>query len=90
MITRLMLSLKKAALTENGWSFSEMTTVRRLDESTSMNAGYNEHTHPLYGVAQARGEFRTPVAEGSEGSTDAYEGIMMVNTTISEEPRRDP
>ena len=85
-----MLSLKKAASTENGWSLSDMTSARHFDESISIDAGYNDHTHPLYGVDQARNGFRTTGAEGSEGTTGAHEGIMMVNNKSSGEPQRDP
>lgn len=78
-----MLSLKKAASTENGWSISEMTTVRRLDESISMDTVDDNPMPPLSDVAaqaQARNGSRMQEAVVPEVSTGGYEGIMMVST----------
>lgn len=82
-----MLSLKKAASTEGGWSFSEMTTIRRLDESSSTPERYDKPTKPPYDAARAQNEFSMRQAEvPDELLTDASEGIGMTSIEISEEP----
>ena len=46
MISRLMISLKKAATVEDGWSLSEMTTLRRVDEMRFVHQGDSNPTRP--------------------------------------------
>jgi len=74
MITRLMLSLKKAASRENGWLFSEMTTVRRVDELSFVR---NDHTQPPRAIANAQKGLGRRGTEVSEGSVNISEGIAM-------------
>ena len=87
MITRLMLSLKKAASTENGWSFAEMATARRTDEMSTMDVRYGDRMRPSLGGDRAREGFRARRADDLEFSVDVPEEIVMAITTSSEEPR---
>lgn len=85
-----MLSLKKAASTENGWSISEMTTVRRLDESISMDTVDDDpmpSSSDAAAEAQARNGARMQEVVAPEVSTGGHEGIMMVSAKSSGEPR---
>jgi hypothetical protein len=78
MITRLMLSLKKAASTENGWSFTEMTSVRRVDES--IHIGCSDHPQPSHDVARTRMGFRARRTEElGVVSVEVPEEIVMAN-----------
>ena len=84
MITRLMLSLKKVASEENGWSFSQMTILRRLDESGSMNLVQITSTLPSHDAARVREGFRTRGTMDLEVPTDISEEIGMAYTKDSE------
>jgi len=59
MISRLMISLKKAATMENGWSLSEMTTMRRVDELRFVQQEDSFRTRPSLDGNQSRKGFRT-------------------------------
>jgi hypothetical protein len=59
MISRLMISLKKAATMENGWSLSEMTTMRRVDELRFVQPENSYRTRPSLDGDQPRRGFRT-------------------------------
>ncbi|KAF9645077.1 hypothetical protein BDM02DRAFT_3190024 [Thelephora ganbajun] len=88
MISRLMLSLKKTATTENGWSFSEMTTARRADEVSSMHVEHDNRARPSLDGDRARKGFRTRKPEGlEEVPADVSEEIGMAITKSMEEPR---
>jgi hypothetical protein len=88
MISRLMLSLKKAASGQNGWMISEMTTARRIDEiNTTYVKNYNP-ARPSFDGDRAQKGFRTLRTEGlEEVSIDAPEEIGMAITRNSEELR---
>jgi hypothetical protein len=76
MISRLMLSLRKAASVENGWSLTEMTTVRRVNEIRFVQAGNQPQT-----------EFRMPRTEDfDQVSEDSFEEIGMAVTKGWEGP----
>jgi len=81
MITRLILSLKKAASRENGWSFAEMTTMRRMDETIPMHAN---RKRPIHNVDRAGKGFR--MLGGTEVSADTSE-IAIADTESPEERR---
>ena len=76
MITRLMLSLRKAASTKGGRSFTQM--------ATPYHTGHNLPIQFSSDMARARDGFRS---RGMGGSTDNPEAIVMVSTEILEEPR---
>jgi len=89
MITRLLLSLKKAAATGGGWSLNEITSVHHVDESTSLHTGYRNPGELSYNVARARMGFRPRgMDELEEGPTHVSEGIAMESTKGSVEPGR--
>lgn len=88
MITRLILSLKRAASTENGWLFSEMTTVRLTDETDTMHLRSGYRTRPLLGGNRARQGSRALGADNlEEASIGVPEEIGMAITENLEEPR---
>lgn len=88
MISRLMLSLKKVASTDNGWSFAEMTAMRRTDELGSVHFLHEGHTRPSFDEDRAQKGFRVRGPEGPEGFlTDDFEEIGMGITRDSEELR---
>lgn len=86
-----MLSLKKVASAENGWSFSEMTTVRRADEVSSVNVRYDGPARPLIGGYRARKGFRTQgmgdLEEVSTGVPEEMIGMAIIRSL--EEPIGD-
>ena len=89
MITRLLLSLKKAAAAGGGWSLNEITSVYRADESISLQTGYSDHAHLPYDAGRAREGFRPQGAEAlEEGPTEVSERIAMARTKGLENPSR--
>jgi len=90
MITRLMLSLKKAASKENGWSFTEMTTARRADEMGATHVRHGDRTQPSLDGYRAREGYGVRSANDydlEEFSVDIPEEIGIAITTNLEEPR---
>jgi hypothetical protein len=88
MISRLMISLKKAATVEEGWSLSEMTTPRRVDEMRFVNQGNSSLTRPSLDPVgyRARKGFQTLGAGDSDQlSTYFSEEIGMAVTPGSED-----
>ena len=59
MISRLMISLKKAATAESGWSLSEMTSMRRVDEMRFVQPENTNRVRPSLDGDLARQGFRT-------------------------------
>ena len=89
MITRLLLSLKKAAATGGGWSLNEITSVRRVDESIFLNTGYSNPEHLSYNASRAHMGFRPRGMEAlEEGPTQIPERIAMASTKGSVGPSK--
>jgi len=81
MITRLILSLKKVASKENGWSFAEMTTMRRVDELIPIHSNRKRLIRNVDGAGRG---FRT--LRGTEVLAHTSEEIAMANTESLGEP----
>ena len=82
-----MLSLKKAATVEDGWSFSEMTTVHRPNEMQFAQEETGDHTRHWVDESQARSRFRMPRrGESDQVTTDTYEEIGLETTKSLDEP----
>lgn len=89
MITRLLLSLKKAAAMGGGWSLNEITSVHRMDESFSLHTGYSNPGQLSYDVARARKGFRPRGTEMlGEDPAQVSERIAMASTMGSVEPSK--
>lgn len=87
MISRLMISLKKAAIAENGWSFSEMTTARRVDEMRFAHWENSGRTRPSLEGYRARKVLRTSRTDDLDQiSADFSEDIGMGVNNRSEGP----
>ena len=82
-----MLSLKKAATVEDGWSFAEMTTVRRPIEMRFAKDESGVYTRPSIDESRARNRFRMERREDfHQVTTDSFEEIGMEATKSSDEP----
>lgn len=82
-----MLSLKKAAAVENGWSFSEMAITRRVDEMRFLHQENGNRTRPSLDGDRASKGFRTPRADDlDQAPANLPEEIVMVVTNGSEKP----
>ena len=84
MISRLMISLKKAATLENGWSLSEMTTIRRIDELRFVEQEISNRSRLSLDEGRPRKGFRTSEA-GDLDQLYFSEEIGMEITQNSEE-----
>jgi len=87
MIARLMLSLKKAATVEDGWSFAEMTTARRPNEMRFAKDESGDYTRHSVDESWGQNRFRMLRTEGShQVTTDSFEEIGMEATKSWDEP----
>lgn len=78
MISRLMLSLKKAGRAKSGWTFMEMMTIRRMDD---MQFTQNRNNNP------ARWWLSSPRTEDfNQATADIFEEIGMADRECMEEP----
>ena len=78
MISRLMLSLRKAASAENGWSLMEMSTVRHADEARFAQDGSKNRTRPWLAGNRSRTGFRARrTDEFDQVSVEIFEEIGM-------------
>lgn len=88
MISRLMLSLRKAASAKNGWSLTEMTTIRRVEELRFADHGSSNQTRPWLDGDRSQTGFSAPTrAEDSDqNSGDVVEEIGVACTKGWEGP----
>ena len=83
-----MLSLKKAADTENGWSLSEITTIHRVDGMRSQQSGAGYRPRPSLDGERIQRLFRTPeIGRSWSSPTDVFEETELTGTNVSERPR---
>ena len=65
---------------ENGWSLSEMTTMRRVDEMRFVHLANSNHTRPSFDGDRTRKGFRMSSAGALDRAPDFSEEIGMAVT----------